>query len=164
MKILVIVDDEAEIITWVRWLINNLGHEIVQTPEEADLAVAPMLKRILTEEQLNGPKLGTLIFHPSLLPRHAGPDAIKWAFRQGEKYTGATWFWGEKMLDGGDICEQEVLEILPGETPRQFYQRAVIPSALQLLKYAINDISNGHIRRRPQRIEARTYEPSLALS
>lgn len=164
MKILVIVDDEAEIITRVRELIQSLGHEIVTDASQADLAVAPKFKFILTEEQLNAPKLGTLIFHPSLLPRHAGPDAIKWAFRHGEKYTGSTWFWGVNKLDAGDICEQEVLEIMQGETPRLFYQRAVIPSAVKLLKYALIDIKNGHIRRRPQRIEARTYEPSLGLS
>lgn len=164
MKIHIITDIDSEIVEQTRKLVEFLGHSLTDTPKDADIALAPRLTRILTHAELWAPKHGTLIFHPSLLPRHAGPDAIKWAFRHGEKYTGATWFWGDTKVDGGDICEQEVLEILPDELPGHFYRRAVIPSALKLLRFALKDIEQGHLRKRPQRSEARTYETSLRLS
>lgn len=125
----------------------------------ADLVVAPLLTRKLTPDDLAVPRYGTLVFHPSLLPRHRGPDAIKAAFRANERYSGATWFWANDQYDAGDLCEQEVLEIQEGERPRDFYTRAVIPSAIKLLSYAVADLCLGHVRRRPQRAEAMTYEP-----
>lgn len=135
------------------------GIRLAARPSEADVAIAPLLTRKLSAGEANAPRFGTLIFHPSLLPRHRGRDAIRWAFEQGETYSGATWFWAAEGYDTGDICEQEVLEIQPGETPRQFYERAVVPACGRLLGYALSDLQAGHVRRRPQRDAAATYEP-----
>lgn len=134
------------------------GFDIVADLKAADVALAPLLKKKISEAQIEVPRYGTLVFHPSLLPRHRGRDAIKWAFDAGESYTGATWFWADNGYDTGDICEQEVLEISRAESPREFYNRAVIPSAIGLLEYALQDLAGGHVRRRPQREEAATYE------
>lgn len=133
---------------------------VEETPylEGSDLAVAPLLQQFLTKEEIETPRLGTLIFHPSLLPRHRGRDAIKWAFKLGEVYTGATWFWADDGLDTGNICETEVLNIKFHETPREFYERAVVPSAVRLLQYALNDLRAGIKRERPQVEENATYE------
>lgn len=137
------------------------GNKTVQNAPAAGvegIIVAPLLRHKIGAHDIAQTRHGALVFHPSLLPRHRGPDAIKAAFRAGEKYTGATWFWANGRFDAGDICEQEVLEIVPGERPREFYERAVIPSALKLLRHALDDLSRGHVRRRPQREEAATYE------
>ena len=88
-------------------------------------------------------------------------QSLKWAFKLGEAYTGATWFWATEGLDTGDICEQEVLAILPDERPREFYERAVIPSALRMLGYIVDDVRNGIVRRRPQQHENATFEPGI---
>jgi len=50
---------------------------------KADLAIAPLLTTFLATEEILMPRMGTLVFHPSLLPRHRGGDAIKWAFKLG---------------------------------------------------------------------------------
>ncbi|MGY3716062.1 formyltransferase family protein [Sutcliffiella cohnii] len=131
---------------------------IVNKLEEADLAIAPLLTEIIPVDKINAPKYGTLIFHPSLLPVHRGRDAIKWAFHFKEHYTGVTWFWADSGIDTGPICENEVLIILEGESPKEFYFRAVIPAAIRLLQFIINDIKNGVIRKRPQVEENATYE------
>jgi methionyl-tRNA formyltransferase len=136
-------------------------HRIVADPRDADLAVAPLLTEILTMDAINAPRVGTLVFHPSLLPRHRGADAIKWAFKLGETYTGVTWFWPDAGIDTGDICEQDVLAILPGETPRDFYARAVIPAAVRTLARAIEGVAAGRPRRVPQQREHGTYEPRI---
>jgi methionyl-tRNA formyltransferase len=139
--------------------LRTAGVALVDEPAAADLAVAPLLTRTLSPEEYAAPWLGTLIFHPSLLPRHRGRDAIRWALAQGETYTGATWFWAAEGLDTGEICEQEVLEVRPGESPREFYERAVVPACGRLLLHILRDLQAGHVRRRPQREEAATYEP-----
>lgn len=134
----------------------------VPSLEAADVAVASLLRRKLPASELAAPRLGVLIFHPSLLPVHRGRDAIKWAFRLGERYTGATWFWADGGLDTGDICEQEPLLIRPGESPREFYERAAVPAAARMLKLILLDLLAGVVRRRPQIAENATFEPPVA--
>jgi methionyl-tRNA formyltransferase len=153
--------DQTPIIQAAVDVLEDHNAVLASDVEEADLAIAPLLTKKLRPERLYAPALGTLIFHPSLLPRHRGPDAIRWAFRLKEPYTGATWFWADEELDTGDICESEVLAIRDGERPREFYERAVIPSATRMLGYIIDDISGGIVRRRPQNEESATYEASI---
>lgn len=142
--------------------IERLGSVLVPATNEADVAMAPLLRRKISNKEINAPRLGTLIFHPSLLPVHRGRDAIRWAFFEKEKYSGATWFWADDGYDTGDICEQEVLLIRNGETPRQFYERAVIPSALRMLRFIVADLDAGIVRKRPQIEENATYEPPFS--
>ena len=122
----------------------------VESLEDADVAIAPMLQQFLTMEQIKTPRYGTLIFHPSLLPRHRGRDAIRWAIKCEEAYTGATWFWADEGVDSGDICEMEVLAIKPGIHHATFYMRKVMPSALKMLGWILEDLDMGYVRRRPQ--------------
>ncbi|HBT77628.1 MAG TPA: formyl transferase [Planctomycetaceae bacterium] len=140
--------------------LKELGCEIVWTLGDADVAVAPLLQRKISDEELAKLKLGTLIFHPSLLPRHRGRDAIRWAYHLEEKFTGATWFWADSGLDTGDICEQEVVAI-DGKRPRDFYEQDIIPVAVRLLRYVILDLQAGIMRRRPQNQSAATCEPAF---
>jgi len=138
----------------------RLDCRIVSTPQEADVAVAPLLVRKISGVEIVSPRLGTLIFHPSLLPRHRGRDAIRWAYRQGEKYTGGTWFWADSGYDTGDVCEQEVVAI-GDKRPRDFYEQQMIPLCVKLLRYVISDLKAGIVRRRPQNEAAASYEPPI---
>lgn len=143
-------------------LLKQKGVSIVERMDDADVAIAPLLTKKLTRDEINLPRYGTLIFHPSLLPRHRGRDAIKWAFKLGEVYSGATWFWADEGYDTGDICEMEVLAIREGELPREYYHRAVIPSAKRMLSFIVDDLSKGHVHRRPQIHSNASYEHPIA--
>lgn len=126
--------------------------------ENADLAIAPSLTKILKVEDIEKPRLGTLVFHPSLLPIHRGRDAIKWAVHLGDKVSGATWFWADEGIDTGDVCEQVPLPITDGESPRDFYFEKVIPAAIDMLSDILDDLENGYVRRRQQNERYATYE------
>lgn len=139
------------------------GVELVKSPKEADVAIAPDLNHKLEKDQYDAPRYGTLIFHASLLPRHRGKDPIRWAFLFNERFSGATWFWADEKLDAGDLCEQEVLSIRLNEKPREFYHRAVVPAAIRLLQYILQDLKQGVVRRRPQQEENATFEFSLQI-
>jgi len=58
---------------------------------EPDLGVMAFVTRTIPIEVLNCPRLGTIQYHPSLLPRHRGASAINWAIIQGETETGLTY-------------------------------------------------------------------------
>ena len=128
---------------------------------KTDVAIAPLLHRMLSNEEINTPRIGTLVFHPSLLPRHRGVDAIKWAFELGETYTGVTWFWPDEGIDSGDICEQEVVAILQDEKPRAFYTRAIIPAGVRSLSRALEGVATGQPRRVQQQLEHGTLEQRM---
>ena len=142
-------------------LIISYGHEIVNQPSLAHFAIAPLLTHKLTPEQFNAPRYGTLIFHPSLLPRHRGADAIKWAYKLGELYTGVTWFWCSEGYDTGDICEQEIVTLDKTLSPREFYDSVILPAMSETLKRILENISFGIIRRVKQNESAATYEPKI---
>ena len=45
---------------------------------EADLNVLPFYTQFIPMEVINHLKHGSIIYHPSLLPRHRGASAINW--------------------------------------------------------------------------------------
>lgn len=162
MKVFLYGNEDVPIVKECRKLLEETeGVEICTELDKADVAIAPLLQEILPIEKINTPRLGTLIFHPSLLPRHRGADAIKWAFRMGEKYSGATWFWADEGIDTGPICEMEVIAIDEGERPGDYYNNKVIPAAIRLLRYILEDLKKGIVRKRPQIHEYATYERPL---
>lgn len=138
------------------------GYQIVTSTEAADVAIAPLLTKILTKAEYSAPRLGTLIFHPSLLPRHRGRDAIRWTFALREPFTGVTWFWCDEGTDTGPICEQEILPIDLFTRPGEFYAREVLPALARTLTWALADLARGIVRRRPQNEAAATYERPIA--
>ena len=64
---------------------------------QPDLGVMAFVTDILPEKVLEEPKLGTIQYHPSLLPRHRGASAINWAIVMGDNTTGLTIFWPDKV-------------------------------------------------------------------
>lgn len=140
-----------------RVVVEGLGHKVVDG-SGADLAIAPLLTRIIPARELEEPTLGTLIFHPSPLPYGRGASAIKWAYRRGEPITAATWFWADNGIDTGDICEQEIVRIDHGVRPREFYERDVIPAMCRTLERCLNNVQMGIKRAIPQAEKYATYD------
>lgn len=150
----------ARIIEQAIRLVYKAGLHVAGETSPADVAIAPLMTRKLTAEELRIP---TLVFHPSLLPRHRGRDAIKWTLAHGDPYAGVTWFWADDGYDTGPICEQAIVEIMPGDTPRALYERCV-DEGLVLLAAALEDLRRGGVRRRKQREGAATYDPPFKRS
>lgn len=143
-------------------LVLKLGHSIASnTIYDTDLAIAPLLTRILSEDILETPIYGTLIFHPSPLPYGRGASAIKYAYKRQEPITAATWFWADKGIDSGDICEQEIIKVDYNLRPRDFYEQDIVPAMLRTLERALKGIAEGYIRKIPQVEKYSTYDKKL---
>lgn len=132
-------------------VVRRLGHA-VHDPNYfyCDLAIAPLLIRRLTSDELIEPVHGVLVFHPSPLPYGRGASAIKHAFNRGEPVTAATWFWASDRIDAGDICEMEILRIDYAMRPRVFYEAHMLPALERTLQRCLTAIAAGYIRRVPQ--------------
>lgn len=65
----------------------------------------------LPPEALAIPSLGALNVHPSLLPRHRGPDPLFWTFHDDDRWSGATVHEMTGRFDAGPIVTQTPVEV-----------------------------------------------------
>ena len=140
-------------------IIEKLGIQLAkESSDHVDLAIAPLLTFKLSPEELNKPRLGTLIFHPSPLPHGRGASALKWAYRRSEPITAAAWLWAVDKMDAGDICEMEIVKIDYSMSPRALYEGHLLPALGRTLERCLYNIQKGFIRRVPQVEEYASFD------
>lgn len=61
-------------------------------------------------------RVGSIGFHPALLPENRGRAVIPWTILQRQRETGTTLFWLDEGVDSGDILLQKRLPVDPAET------------------------------------------------
>ncbi len=123
-----------------------------------DLNVMAFVTDIVPESILNYPKLGTIQYHPSLLPRHRGGSAINWAVINGETRTGLTIMWVDKGIDTGPILLQKEVDIASDDTVGSLYFNRLFPMGIEAIKESIELIRQGKAPRIPQDEARATYE------
>ena len=124
-----------------------------------ELTILAFVTDIIPENLLTVPSLGTICYHPSLLPRHRGASAINWAIIQGDTQTGLTIFWVDKGIDTGPILLQKEVEIEPDETIGSLYFNKLFPMGIDAMAEAVELIKAGKAVRIPQDESKATYEP-----
>jgi len=124
-----------------------------------ELAILAFVTDIIPEKLLTASSLGTICYHPSILPRHRGASAINWALIQGDTRTGLTIFWVDKGIDTGPILLQKEVEIGPEETTGSVYFNKLFPMGVDAMVEAVELIKKGKAARIPQDDSKATYEP-----
>ena len=132
-------------------------HDYVKAKPE--LAILAFVTDIIPEKLLTVPSLGTICYHPSLLPRHRGASAINWAIIQGDTRTGLTIFWVDKGIDTGPILLQKKVEIKLEDTAGSLYFNRLFPMGIDAMVEAVDLIKKGKAPRIPQDNSKATYEP-----
>ena len=128
-------------------------------PEGTDLIVAAHSHWLISGQCLAKARHGGIGFHPSLLPRHRGKDAVRWAVHMGDFASGGTVYRLTDKTDGGDILRQELVWIRPGWDHHDLW-RAIFPVGVQLLLDAVRDIERGTACAVEQDESCATWEPS----
>jgi methionyl-tRNA formyltransferase len=123
-----------------------------------DLGVMAFVTDIVPESILNCPKLGTIQYHPSLLPKHRGRSSINWAIINGDKKTGITILWPDAGIDTGPILLQKEVEISPSDTIGSLYYDKLFPLGVEAIIESIDLIDKGKAPRIPQDESQATYE------
>ncbi len=123
-----------------------------------DLNVMAFVTDIVPESILNYPKLGTIQYHPSLLPKHRGGSAINWAVINGETRTGLTIMWVDKGIDTGPFLLQKEVDIASDDTVGSLYFNRLFPMGIEAIKESIELIRQGKAPRIPQDEAQATYE------
>jgi len=81
-----------------------------------DIIALTAYGKILPENIINLPPLGTINVHGSLLPKYRGAAPIQWSLINGETETGVTIMQMDKGMDTGDILLQEKIPISKEDT------------------------------------------------
>ncbi len=76
-----------------------------------DFAVVAAYSKIIPKDIIDIPKLGTIVVHPSLLPKYRGATPIQSAILSGEQTTGTTLFLIDEKVDHGAIIATRNLPI-----------------------------------------------------
>jgi methionyl-tRNA formyltransferase len=124
-----------------------------------DLAVLAFVTDIVPGKVLAVPKLGSICYHPSILPKYRGASAINWAVINGETRSGLTIFWVDEGIDTGDILLQKEVDIGPEETTGEVYFNKLYPLGVQAVLEAVDLIAQGQAPRLPQDHSQATYDP-----
>ena len=130
-------------------------------PPNTDLIVAAHSHDYIGAETRNRLRIGAIGYHPSLLPRHRGRDAVKWTIRMRDLVAGGTVFWLVDNVDAGPIAAQEWCWVSPGEDAHSLWRRALFPMGVRLLAQVLDDIAGGRVVQRDQDEKVATWEPAL---
>ena len=124
-----------------------------------DLVILAFVTDIIPEALLDIPPIGTICYHPSLLPRHRGASGINWAVIQGDTRTGLTILWVDKGIDTGPILLQKEIEITPQDTTGSLYFNSLFPLGIEAIVEAVDLIKGGKAPKISQDNALATYEP-----
>ena len=124
-----------------------------------DLGIMAFVTHILPRRVLDLPALGTVQYHPSLLPRHRGISAMHWAIRAGETKTGLTIFWVDAGIDTGPMLLQREAAIAPDDTVGSLYFDKLFAPGVESLVEAVRLVREGRAPKIAQDEAQATYEP-----
>jgi methionyl-tRNA formyltransferase len=125
-----------------------------------DMVVLVAFGQILPKDIIDGPPLGCINVHPSLLPRYRGAAPMNWALIRGETKTGVTIMRMDEGVDSGDILIQEETPLEQGETYDHLHDRLAVLGAHCLLR-ALEGLAAGTVQRTPQDHSLATLAPRL---
>jgi methionyl-tRNA formyltransferase len=109
--------------------------------EPFDLLFSWFWTRKLPGRWLSRPRLGGVGVHPSLLPRHRGPNPYFWSIDSGDHTTGVTVHRLNEEYDTGDLLASRSL--LVGERNSWHLARALDRPSLALLRETLGRLARG---------------------
>eukprot|EP00073_Rattus_norvegicus_P011093 NP_001178707.1 probable 10-formyltetrahydrofolate dehydrogenase ALDH1L2 [Rattus norvegicus] len=153
--------DGTPVFKFPRWRVK--GKTIKEVAEAyqsvgAELNVLPFCTQFIPMDIIDSPEHGSIIYHPSLLPRHRGASAINWTLIMGDKKAGFSVFWADDGLDTGPILLQRSCDVKPNDTVDSLYNRFLFPEGIKAMVEAVQLIADGKAPRTPQPEEGATYE------
>jgi methionyl-tRNA formyltransferase len=125
----------------------------------ADLNVLPFTTVILPPEIVDGPKLGSLCFHPSLLPAYRGGAALAWQIILGATEGGVTVFKPDEGVDTGPIVVQRGgIAIEDSDTVSSLYFQKLYTLGVEAMLEAVALVDSGKAQYTAQSEEGASFQ------
>ena len=123
-----------------------------------DLAIMAYVLQFAPDTLTQIPRLGTIQYHPSLLPKYRGPSSINWPIIRGETRTGLTIFRPNEGLDEGPVVLQKECVIGPDDTLGDVYFKSLFPQGIAAMLEAADLVAANKHTERVQDETMATYE------
>jgi len=124
----------------------------------ADIGIMAYVLQFAPDTLVKIPRLGTIQYHPSLLPKYRGPSSINWPIIRGDTRTGLTIFRPTEGLDEGPVVLQKACDIGPDETIGEVYFNKLFPMGVQAMLEAADLVGAGRHREAVQDESQASYE------
>lgn len=130
-------------------------------PEGTDLIVAAHSHAFIGRKSRARSRWGAIGYHPSLLPRHRGRDAVRWTIHMQDPIAGGTVYYFTDNVDCGPIIAQDWLHVKREWDHHDLWNR-LFQIGISLLVQVVETYrdSDGHVCMRRQDPEVATWEPS----
>ncbi|HLF39129.1 MAG TPA: methionyl-tRNA formyltransferase [Burkholderiales bacterium] len=123
-----------------------------------DLGIMAYVLQFAPGSLVGIPRLGTLQYHPSLLPKYRGPSSINWPIIRGDTRTGLTIFRPTEGLDEGPIVLQRECDIGPDESLGDVYFNKLYPMGVKAMLDAADLVLAGKHKETTQDESQASYE------
>jgi len=124
-----------------------------------DLNVLAFVTQFIPMEVIDTPKHGSIVYHPSLLPRHRGASAINWTLMEGDVKGGFSIFFADDGLDTGPLLLTREVAVDPNDTVSTLYERFMFPEGIKAMSEAVAMIASGTYTKVTQTEDGATYDP-----
>lgn len=128
-------------------------------PDGTELIISAHSHWIISDKIIEKCKYGGIGFHPSLLPRHRGRDAVRWTIHMGDFITGGTVYRLTGKCDGGDIINQRTLFVDKDWDYHDLW-RELFPIGVDMILESVSMIEKGTVKGWAQDERFATFEPS----
>ncbi|XP_037710084.1 cytosolic 10-formyltetrahydrofolate dehydrogenase [Drosophila subpulchrella] len=127
----------------------------------ATLNVLPFCSQFIPMEVIDGAPLGSICYHPSILPRHRGASAISWTLIEGDEVAGFSIFWADDGLDTGPLLLTRQTNLEPTDTLDTIYKRFLYPEGVKAMGVAVDMVASGTAPKITQTEVGATYDPAM---
>ncbi len=137
---------------------NNIPYTQTENPDVSkfDLSIVVAYGKIIPEDILNAPRLGSINIHYSMLPKYRGASPVESAILNGDTITGVTIQKMAYKMDSGPIIALEETAIMPDETAPELRAR-LIKVGGELLVKILPDLIAGNTKETPQSENEATF-------
>lgn len=128
-------------------------------PDDTDLVISAHSHWIISKPIIEKCTYGGIGFHPSLLPRHRGQDAVRWTVHMGDAITGGSIYRLADKCDAGNIILQKMIFVDKNWDYHELWKN-LFPVGVDLILQAVKLIENGSAVEQVQDERFATWEPS----
>jgi methionyl-tRNA formyltransferase len=121
-----------------------------------DVIVSVSCPQVFKKALIALPPRGILNIHGAILPHYRGVMPSFWMLANGEKRAGVSIYFVNEKIDAGDLCAQEIFDVLPQESLNDFLRRSKTIAA-ELLLSVLEKMQAGEIERRPLNLSEGSY-------
>ena len=124
-----------------------------------DLIVFAFVNDIIPKNILDAATIGSIQYHPSLLPKYRGRSAMNWAIFNGENKTGISIFWVDEGIDTGPILLQKEAIIEDNDSVASLYFNKLYPLGIEAMIEAVELTEKGNAPKIDQNESESNYDP-----